>query len=256
MASAHDLPSQLGPISTLLEAFNHRNKNQHRRSAWWQHFNLFRRAVRKLCSPGSYAASGPAFGKHGGRQLPAAAVTPAPPSLLRHIKWVMENVIPPSYIAFTQLAADNQYAPLGLGLLGILAQFTSVISPLAPPSSPTQSLPAATAARPSTNKVNAPPGSSQPLPGHPPPADLGVVVERSELPTSSPPSSKPIGEPIPKKRPCAEATAAPIRKRQPPPPTLSEPISDSQPEKAMKTKKKKKKQAPGTDLSDLFSSIA
>jgi hypothetical protein len=32
----------------LLEAFNHRNKNQHRLTAWWRQFDIFRRGVGRL----------------------------------------------------------------------------------------------------------------------------------------------------------------------------------------------------------------
>ncbi|CAI4211730.1 unnamed protein product [Parascedosporium putredinis] len=79
--TAAHLP-QLTPISVLLDAFNHRNKNQHRRSHWWRQFNLLRRALRRL--------------------IVAPALKDPRPSLTT---------------AFTQLAADNQYAPLGLVLL-------------------------------------------------------------------------------------------------------------------------------------------
>lgn len=97
MATAAHLPPQLTPISVLLDAFNHRNKNQHRRSHWWRQFNLLRRAVRRLIV---------APRAQGSATLP------------HHVKWVAENVIPSSYMQVpTQRSNHSITAPHATWLL-------------------------------------------------------------------------------------------------------------------------------------------
>lgn len=82
MTAPPDLSSALAPLSTLLVAFNHRNKNQHRRAAWWSRFSLFRRAVRRLL-----AASSGAEGRGAGAD-----------GVVRYARWVGEHVVPSSYV--------------------------------------------------------------------------------------------------------------------------------------------------------------
>lgn len=43
-----DLSSQLEPVLAMLNALCHRNKNQHRHSAWWRDIGILRRAIRRL----------------------------------------------------------------------------------------------------------------------------------------------------------------------------------------------------------------
>lgn len=40
--------SRLATAAHLLDGFVHRNKNQHRGTRWWAHFDMLRRSVRKL----------------------------------------------------------------------------------------------------------------------------------------------------------------------------------------------------------------
>ena len=44
------LPSSAAALLPLLDAFNHRHKNQHRASHWWSAFGLLRRSVRALAA--------------------------------------------------------------------------------------------------------------------------------------------------------------------------------------------------------------
>lgn len=214
MASGLDFPSHLAPTLALLDAFNHRHRNQHRRSVWWQQFNLLRRAVRKLSSHRFDTGTSATLQKHVRRNLQttdhgvgAGQGVGAPSlSLLHHIKWVMENVIPPSYIAFTQLAADNQYAPLGLALLGVLARFNSIISPILPSPFTVQSLPAAAHAKASTSHLSCRPDSPQPLHCAPTAQDLGVIVSRSEISSLVPHSGEATRKVATTKRDRTDAT--------------------------------------------------
>ncbi|KAF7542501.1 hypothetical protein G7046_g10159 [Stylonectria norvegica] len=42
------------------------------------------------------------------------------------------HIVPRAYVAFSQLTADNQHAPLGLMLLAVLARISSLLSDLVP----------------------------------------------------------------------------------------------------------------------------
>jgi hypothetical protein len=37
---------EISNLLAILDAFNHRNKNQHRLSPWWSRFSILRRALR------------------------------------------------------------------------------------------------------------------------------------------------------------------------------------------------------------------
>ncbi|KAI9147933.1 Ribonuclease MRP protein subunit rmp1 [Paramyrothecium foliicola] len=109
----------LTPILPILEAFNHRHKNQHRASHWWAEFGILRRSLRALASD--------ALHRHGS-------------ALLSRAQWLKSHIIPRSYLAFTQLAADNQHAPLGLLLLALLARVNAIVSDLLPEAAPPPNL--------------------------------------------------------------------------------------------------------------------
>ncbi|KFH43131.1 Ribonuclease MRP protein subunit-like protein [Hapsidospora chrysogenum ATCC 11550] len=95
----------LSPLLPILEAFNHRNKNQHRASHWWSHFSILRRSLRSLLASGQNASASRA-------------------------SWLRDRIIPRAYM---------QHAPLGLLLLTILARVRSVLSEHLPPPPPERS---------------------------------------------------------------------------------------------------------------------
>ncbi|KAF5663694.1 ribonuclease mrp subunit rmp1 [Fusarium heterosporum] len=112
----------LAPLLPILNAFAHRHKNQHSSSHWWSSFSILRRAVRNLAGdlvlrPKKTKSSNAKRESH--------------PALGR-AKWMMRHVVPCAFVAFSQLAADNQHAPLGLLLLSVLARINTVLSHLAP----------------------------------------------------------------------------------------------------------------------------
>jgi ribonuclease MRP protein subunit RMP1 len=78
--------------------------------------------------------------------------------------------------AFTQLAADNQYAHLGLALIGVLAQVNAAIAPLVSP--PVQESVGAITAEQVTTPPVGPRGDPEDAG-----ADFGVAVSRTELVT-------------------------------------------------------------------------
>jgi ribonuclease MRP protein subunit RMP1 len=113
-ARAHDA---LKPLLHILEAFNHRHKNQHRASHWWAELGILRRSLRALVPDALHRREA---------------------ALLSRVRWMKNHVIARCYVAFTQLAADNQHAPLGLLLLAVLAQINTVALDLLPDSEPSQ----------------------------------------------------------------------------------------------------------------------
>ncbi|SPN98327.1 uncharacterized protein DNG_01377 [Cephalotrichum gorgonifer] len=252
MHLATDLAADLAPISALLDAFNHRNKNQHRRTAWWGHFNLLRRAVRRLSSPNSPGNRAPR-GQGGGASRDALA---------RRARWVAEYVIPPSYRSFSQLTADNQYAPLGLVLLGTLARFNSIISSLLPSDpgpTPAPRLQLTAVAERSRAGNRAP--SPAPTPEHQ--MDLGVAISRDEFLAPTVSRRTPDVRDKLKGVVSLDGDAKSTSVRRKPAAKATPPGADSSVsvlvtrdnDKDKVKKKKKKKKIGGTDLSDLFDSI-
>ncbi|KAL7932023.1 hypothetical protein V8C35DRAFT_308286 [Trichoderma chlorosporum] len=192
----------LSPILPILNAFNHRHHNQHRLAHWWPVFRIFRRTVRALVDD---LAS----------RRRADASSPPP-----RAAWLSKHFVSRAYIAFSQLAADNQHAPLGLLLLAILSRTHAVLAQLLDqPTVP----PPALAVRP--NDVS---------------QDKGVAIARQEPP---PPTD----------RLKTQATAQRPSKDELNRDTTEPPKAKSK-EVPAKEKKKKKK-AKGDALSSLFGSL-
>ncbi|KAK4059642.1 hypothetical protein Trihar35433_10689 [Trichoderma harzianum] len=126
-STAATATTSLSPILPILNAFNHRHHNQHRLAHWWPVFRIFRRTIRSLIDDLTSRR----------RQ---DAISPPPRAI-----WLNKHFISRAYIAFSQLAADNQHAPLGLLLLAILARTHTALTQLLdqpiipPPSSTTRS---------------------------------------------------------------------------------------------------------------------
>ncbi|KAL6825878.1 hypothetical protein J3E69DRAFT_366446 [Trichoderma sp. SZMC 28015] len=201
--------ASLSPILPILNAFNHRHHNQHRLAHWWPVFRIFRRTIRSLIedltSPRRRDASSP------------------PPRAI----WLNKHFIPRAYIAFSQLAADNQHAPLGLLLLAILARTHTALTQL-------------------LDQPIIPPPSSSTTRAHDVNQDKGVAIARQKQPppterlktqpTIQPPSDEQRGEKLDRD-------------------AIKPSKSKSSKEVSSKEKKKKKK-AKGDALSSLFGSLA
>ncbi|PHH92570.1 hypothetical protein CDD83_6849 [Cordyceps sp. RAO-2017] len=146
-------PGALPPLLPVLDAFNHRHRNQHRASHWWASFRILRRALGRLVD---------ALGRGVRGRVAACA------------RWVAAHVVPRAYVAFTQLAADNQHAPLGLLLVAVLSRVHAVVATLLPPE--------AVAATVERQSAPHPPQTPQSA------ADRGITVSRDQLPTSPNPA--------------------------------------------------------------------
>ncbi|KAK6950090.1 hypothetical protein Daesc_008416 [Daldinia eschscholtzii] len=106
----------LQPLLPVLRGFNHRNKNQHRRAAWWAAFGMLRRHVERLvdelleAAAITAAASNKSKSKKRQRSDDGGGVER---KVKGHVEWLRDVLVPKS---------DNQFATLGVVLLGVLAQ--------------------------------------------------------------------------------------------------------------------------------------
>ncbi|KAI0506800.1 hypothetical protein F5B22DRAFT_650448 [Xylaria bambusicola] len=156
--------SRLEPLQPILLGIAHRNKNQHRRAAWWRHFGLLRRncarlvevlveavavAQKNAAKAAKAAKAGKAKSKKrrreelasgnrtdGNADVDAATGVVTDENVVRHVTWIRDVLSPKCYLAFSQLIADTQFSPIGVVLLGILAQLQAACDIAVPPPSP------------------------------------------------------------------------------------------------------------------------
>ncbi|KAF5551956.1 ribonuclease mrp subunit rmp1 [Fusarium napiforme] len=172
----------LAPLIPILNGFAHRHKNQHSSTHWWSSFSILRRAVRNLVND---LNSRPRKVKSGGVKRD---VHPA----LARAKWMMRHVVPGAFVTFSQLAADNQHAPLGLLLLSVLARTNTILSQLVPDHDHDHNPPISSSAKPtppepSKNKASDLRADDAPNAG----VDMGVAISREEL-MSTQKKTKPV----------------------------------------------------------------
>ncbi|TLS29298.1 hypothetical protein PpBr36_00498 [Pyricularia pennisetigena] len=160
----------LAPAHEILEKFNYKHKNQHRLSKWWAGFDMLRRHTAKFSRdeirPALDASTKrdsmmQSRKKQSKRQRIEPRDEDVTAGAVAKAKWMGDYLIPKAYAAITQLAAENQFAHLGLLLLGVLAQVHSAVSLLLPADSSEQELELEAAAE----------GKE---------VDMGVVVPRQE----------------------------------------------------------------------------
>ncbi|KAL6886880.1 hypothetical protein GGI43DRAFT_272101 [Trichoderma evansii] len=222
------------PLLPILNAFNHRHHNQHRLAHWWPVFRSLRRTIRNLIDdlspPSTSLSSKPTPRREASSQsIPPRAV------------WLNKHFIPRAYVAFSQLAADNQHAPLGLLLLTILARIHTALSPLLSIENPS------TKPQPKTNRSNE--LANQ---------DKGVAIARQELPlaknttssTSTERLKAPITQILSDSTEQQEQDSKIDREALKPPKSKVKEASSS-----ISKEKKKKKKGKGDALSNLFGSL-
>ncbi|KAI8634541.1 hypothetical protein F5Y19DRAFT_114618 [Xylariaceae sp. FL1651] len=164
--------ARLEPLQPILRGLAHRNHNQHRRATWWRCFGMLRRNCDKLIeelvsaiaaaranaakaarlakstskkrrregllASGSRAGAkddgggerGKGRGTESGVGIGRDRETGA--NAARLAAWLRDALVPKCYLAFSQLTADIQFAPLGVVLLGILAQVQAACDCVAP----------------------------------------------------------------------------------------------------------------------------
>ncbi|KAG8421943.1 RNase MRP subunit [Metarhizium acridum] len=151
----------LNTILPLLDAFNHRHHNQHRTSHWWATFGILRRSLRALAE----CLDQPVVDSSRNRTDHAVV----------RASWLNTHVLPSAFLAFSQLTADNQHAPLGLFLLTVLSQVHGFLSGMLPQN-----------AAPAKAKLPMQKSPNPPSPNHPSVigtehTDRGVVVSRETI---------------------------------------------------------------------------
>ncbi|KAI0879547.1 hypothetical protein GGS24DRAFT_437841 [Hypoxylon argillaceum] len=165
--------SRLEPLQPVLTGLAHRNHNQHRRAAWWRSFGLLRRncarlvehliaavaAARKDAARAAKAAKAQSkkrrreelvSGSLGTGDLSAVGTgvdVATDVNVTRHANWLRNVLIPKCYLAFSQLTADSQFAPIGVVLLSILAQVQAACDCAAPRSAAAATLEPSLSAR-------------------------------------------------------------------------------------------------------------
>jgi len=115
---------ELHSISQILHLTHHRNKNQHRLAKWYKSFNLLRRHVSKLSSELETNIQYTTLSAKAKRTIESREIVEA------RVAFLEDVLIGRCWLAFSQLVADNQYAALGLMLVGTLARARRVIEPL------------------------------------------------------------------------------------------------------------------------------
>jgi ribonuclease MRP protein subunit RMP1 len=115
---------ELHSIAQILHLTHHRNKNQHRLVKWYKAFNLLRRHISKLSSELETNITYSALSAKAKKTIESREIVEA------RVTFLEDVLIEKCYLAFSRLVADNQYAALGLMLLGILARVKRVIEPL------------------------------------------------------------------------------------------------------------------------------
>ncbi|EGR48841.1 uncharacterized protein TRIREDRAFT_107591 [Trichoderma reesei QM6a] len=259
--------SSLSPLLPILHAFNHRHHNQHRLAHWWPVFRILRRTLRALVddltssSTSTSSSSTSSSSKLSSRpRRDAAALSSQPPPPPPRAIWLSKHFIPRAYIAFSQLAADNQHAPLGLLLLAVLSRVHAVVTQLlldhTATSSSTSTTPLTSKLPPSIQDKRSIDVSSQ---------DKGITISRdthtppthnterlrtlqTTKTTPTPTSSARHSSDDPRSGNVANSEAV----------TATKPSRPKSMEASSKDdkKKKKKKKGKGDELSSLFGSLA
>ncbi|KAB5570338.1 hypothetical protein GE09DRAFT_704328 [Coniochaeta sp. 2T2.1] len=258
----------------ILDLFAHRNKNQHRLSKWWAPFDMLRRNARKVIpdveacieSQTKIAALEAKKKKTATREKAKEKDDELRKKMQLRARWLGDEIVPRAYLAFTQLAADNQYAHLGLALVGVLAQVNAAIELLVPPEE--------------TDSDDAVPAAGKTVPGNgtidaTDVTDMGVAISREEIGQrgSSNPVETPRGKPAVESHYCPKASKAKggkVLSEKQGSTTTSGEVKEA-PKKSKKSrdefdsfdsletkpakKKKKKRKKDGDEFDNLFSSL-
>ncbi|KAI1365243.1 hypothetical protein F5Y08DRAFT_189970 [Xylaria arbuscula] len=199
--------SRLEPLRPILLGIAHRNHNQHRRAAWWRHFGLLRRNCARLvevlveavataqknaarAAKASKAknkkrrreelmSGGAASGPRQNEDMDAQAGAVTDENVVKYATWIRDVLVPKCYLAFSQLTADTQFAPIGVVLLGALAQLQAACDIAVPkPAAAPSSSPSA----PDVSVVRVAAADSQP----PPALENATTTGKDIAPSSSP----------------------------------------------------------------------
>lgn len=132
--------TELRKLSHLTHILYVRNKNQHRRSHWWRHLNVFRRQLRALCE--EVVPDPPASATKLAIPSPGISLLDARPDVKyatvdfslevtgagqQRIDAWDQIYLSKWYSAFGQILAERRFAALGITLLAVLSRISHII---------------------------------------------------------------------------------------------------------------------------------
>jgi ribonuclease MRP protein subunit RMP1 len=112
-------------LSDLLHLFNHRNKNQHRRSVWWRHFAVFRKQLDDLASDVKSLREIPTT--HLAKTKKKAVDEQTTERIKQQTAFWQDTMVPKWQRAFSQVTADGRFSIPGLFLLAVLADVCRIM---------------------------------------------------------------------------------------------------------------------------------
>ena len=261
----------LAPAREILDRFNYKHKNQHRLSKWWAAFDTLRRHLAKLeqneITPAvealELAARRPAARGFGSKRARDSVVDAAvmPPGVEAKSKWMRDYLIPRAYFSFTQLAADNQFAHLGLLLLGVLAQVHHLVTLILPLPTKEDAVKGRQPAARSSSAVAAPSLPAAETATLLLPAavsthkdDVGVAVPRDDVALAKDEKQTGLSREALRDQ---DRARKPVDDDKSPDPSMTEPKVKKKARKddRREEEKKKRKRKKGDEFDDLFSSL-
>jgi ribonuclease MRP protein subunit RMP1 len=117
--------SELLSISQTLHLFHHRNQNQHRLAKWYKSLTQLRSHISRLILELETLDTALTYSSEESKYVQAARET-----VEDRVKFMRTWLEERAYVAFSNLVADNQYAAMGLFLLGTLARVRTLTGPL------------------------------------------------------------------------------------------------------------------------------
>ncbi|CAD0109879.1 unnamed protein product [Aureobasidium uvarum] len=116
--------ADLQHLHTLMHLLHHRNHNQHRRSTWYRHFNIFRRHVGTVLEHLKTLAHVPTTNL--ARHKKKAEDEALRLRIQQTVSFWRDVLVPKAQHAFGQLIADGRFAVLGVVLMAILGHVCRV----------------------------------------------------------------------------------------------------------------------------------
>ncbi|KAK6008400.1 hypothetical protein QM012_000303 [Aureobasidium pullulans] len=116
--------ADLQHLHTLMHLLHHRNHNQHRRSTWYRHFNIFRRHLGNMLEHLMVLAHVPTTNL--ARHKKKAEDEALRLRIQQTVSFWRDVLVPKTQHAFGQLIADGRFAVLGVVLMAILGHVCRV----------------------------------------------------------------------------------------------------------------------------------
>ena len=116
----------LHDLSDLLHLFHHRNRNQHRRSIWWRHFQIFRKQFNSIAAEFKDLNDVPTA--HLARTKKKVKDQQTLRRVEQRLRFWQDVMVPKWQHAYSQLTADGRFSVLGLVLMSALAEACRILA--------------------------------------------------------------------------------------------------------------------------------